>query len=538
MIKVFLVEDEIIVRNGIKKQIDWEAEGLEFVGEASDGELAYQMIQLLKPDILITDIKMPFMDGLQLSKLVKKEMPFIKIIILSGHNEFEFAKEAINIGITSYLLKPIGSVELLDEVVRVRNIIFQEQIEKKNLESCKLELSINKKIKRQKFFSALLWENVPIPELLEMAEKLNIDLIAGRYNIILANIFEKEECCTRQEEKAHIIQEITSRIEKNRNVIIFDRDNDGIAYLMKGSDDDELKYIISKITTCFKDVLKDFTNMQYFMGIGLEVNRLSELNKCFDYASKAFSCRYFVEKDQVIDSSNMNEYRIVKHMGIDMNNLDINKFNKTMVESFLRTGLQEEVRHFLHEYFNNIGECNIKSYILYEYLILDLYFSCISLIEEFGYDSNLLSLACGDPQSILSSHFTLEQAVNYLEKAFQTVIEYRIQSSSKKYTNILQNAKKYINENIGSEDISLNTVANQVNVSPSYFSTIFSQETGQNFVEYLTNVRMKKAKELLRSSSMKSSEIGYAVGYKDPHYFSYIFKKTQGVTPIEYRRGN
>lgn len=538
MIKVFLVEDEIVVRNGIKKQIDWEAEGLLFVGEASDGELAYQMIQSLKPDILITDIKMPFMDGLQLSKLVKKEMPFIKIIILSGHNEFEFAKEAISIGITSYLLKPIGSVELLDEVVRVRNIIYQEQIEKKNLESYKLELMVNKKIKRQKFFCDLLSKNVPIPELLEMAEKLNIDLIARRYNIVLGNIFIKEEYSTRQEDMAHIIHEITSRIEKNKNIIIFDRDNDGIAYLIKGSDHDEMQQEINKITMCFKDILKDFTNVQYFIGIGLEVNRLSELNKCFDYASKAFSCRYFVEKDQVIDSNNMNEYRIVKHLGIDINNLDINKFDKTMVESFLRTGLHEEVRHFLREYFNNIGEYNIKSFILYEYVILDLYFSCISIIEELGYDSNLLVHSCGNPQSILSSHFTQEQAINYLEKVFQTVIEYRIKSTAKKYTNILQNAKKYINENIASEDISLNTVANQVNVSPSYFSTIFSQETGQNFVEYLTDVRMKKAKELLRCSSMKSSEIGYAVGYKDPHYFSFIFKKTQGVTPIEYRRGH
>lgn len=108
MIKVFLVEDEVIMRKGIKNHIPWEKEGLEFVGEASDGELAYPLIKKTKPDILITDIKMPFMDGLELSSLVKKEFPNTKIIILSGYNEFDYAKRAISIGITDYLLKPVS----------------------------------------------------------------------------------------------------------------------------------------------------------------------------------------------------------------------------------------------------------------------------------------------------------------------------------------------------------------------------------------------------------------------------------------------
>ena len=113
MLKVFLVEDEVVMRNGIKNNIPWEQEGFEFVGEASDGELAYPLIKREKPDILITDIRMPFMDGLELSRLVKKELPQIKIIILSGYNEFDYAKNAISIGVTDYLLKPISSAKIL-----------------------------------------------------------------------------------------------------------------------------------------------------------------------------------------------------------------------------------------------------------------------------------------------------------------------------------------------------------------------------------------------------------------------------------------
>ena len=117
MIKVFLVEDEIVMREGIKNTISWEKEGFQFAGEASDGELAYPLIQKTRPDILITDIKMPFMDGLELSRLVKKELPAIKIIILSGYDEFKYAQEGINIGIADYLLKPVTGATL-DRVLK------------------------------------------------------------------------------------------------------------------------------------------------------------------------------------------------------------------------------------------------------------------------------------------------------------------------------------------------------------------------------------------------------------------------------------
>ena len=119
MIKIFLVEDEVVIRNGIKHSIQWEREGYEFVGEASDGELAYPLILKEKPDILITDIKMPFMDGLELSEAVKKELPDIKILILSGYNDFDYAKKAIGIGVTDYILKPVSAEKLLEAIGNV-----------------------------------------------------------------------------------------------------------------------------------------------------------------------------------------------------------------------------------------------------------------------------------------------------------------------------------------------------------------------------------------------------------------------------------
>ena len=134
MVKVFLVEDEAIIRHGIRDNIDWASHGFEFAGEAGDGEYAYPLILKAQPDILVTDIKMPFMDGLELSRLVKKTLPRTRIIVLSGYNEFEYAKEAIKIGISDYLLKPVSSAGLIDALKKAADEIREEREKSKLLE--------------------------------------------------------------------------------------------------------------------------------------------------------------------------------------------------------------------------------------------------------------------------------------------------------------------------------------------------------------------------------------------------------------------
>lgn len=536
MIKVFLVEDEIVVRNGIKKQINWEKEGFEFVGEASDGELAFPMIQQLKPEIIITDIKMPFMDGLQLSKLVKKEMPWVKIIILSGYDEFDYAKEAINIGITDYLLKPIASAELLSAVVRVSNIIYEEQLEKENLELYKVELKENEIVKQHKFFIDLVSKKIPLEELFERSKEFNIDMVARCYNIILFKMFDKKKDSNLYwDESVDIKLEFLNKNEKNTNVVVFDRENEGTAFLVKGQNYEALKVDVEKTIQFIQEYIAELEDKDYFMGVGIEVSRLSELNVCFDNASKAFAYRYIIGMNQVVYCENLDDYHVVPNMGLDIQGLDINKIDKTIVDSFLRTGSKSEAKHFLTDYFYNFGEKNTDSFLFCQYITLNAYFCCISLMEEMGHGFSVVTDKCGELQDIITRHPGIDAIIKYMVGVFEEVLEYRDKNSVNKYSNLLSVAKEYINENYASEDISLNSVAHKVNVSTSHFSTIFSQETGQNFIEYLTEVRMQKAKELLRCSSMKSSEVGYSVGYKDPHYFSFLFKKTQGFTPKEYR---
>ena len=191
MLKVFLVEDEVVMRNGIKNTISWEKEGFEFVGEASDGELAYPLIKKEKPDILITDIKMPFMDGLELSRIVKKELPQIKIIILSGYNDFDYAKSAISIGVTDYLLKPIGSAKLLEAIRKVADIIETERENERILERYRKEMEENIQQEKHKLWSGLASNRLSTAELLEKGHQLGIDFTASAYQVVLFKLIQE-----------------------------------------------------------------------------------------------------------------------------------------------------------------------------------------------------------------------------------------------------------------------------------------------------------------------------------------------------------
>ena len=367
MIKVFLVEDEYVIREGIKKNIDWKAHGYEFCGEAGDGELAFPMIQEIRPDIVITDIRMPFMDGLALSRLIKKEFPETEIIILSGYEEFEYAKEGIKIGVAQYLLKPISGDALIKE----------------------------------------------------------IDLVA-------------------------------SSIEERKQ--------------------------------------KERIRERYF-------------KQSMDLES---------EKDN-----------------LNIQELDYKQFEKSRLQEFMKVGHKEEVPYFIDEMFEKLDHSAVKSRIFRQYIVMDAYFCVAEFVESIG-----LSREEVEPMDVASDALSsIEYSKEYIVRIIRKAIDERDQVSGNKYKNLMDDVKAYIEEHYVEEDLTLNQLAAHVNFSPNHFSTIFSQQTGQPFIKYLTDFRMNKAKELLRCTGKKSSEIGLEVGYKDPHYFSALFRKTQGMTPTQYREG-
>jgi Response regulator containing CheY-like receiver domain and AraC-type DNA-binding domain len=357
--KVFLADDEAAMRDGVRNNIDWDNSKFVLAGEAPDGEMALPLMQEILPDILITDIRMPFMDGIELSEKVKKTMPWIKIVILSGHDEFEYAKQAITIGVEEYLLKPVTSVQLmktLDEIA--------ERIE---------------------------------------AEKAK-----------LINMGEVD------------VQALVSFTESNKPSIV-----------------EQLRYISKK-----------------------------DIPKCLD------------------------------------------------------------------GYFKGLISDGMTSFLFMNYVFVDILVASRNTIEEFGGDASELMQEYSDISKFLSTDLTASRMKATLTDILEKTIDFRNAAAGSKHDNTISKAKKYIQENFAQPDISLHTVAEEVNVSPNHFSTIFRQETGETFINYITKIRMEKAKYLLATTSMRTSDVGYEVGYNDTHYFSYAFKRNTGMTPKEFRNKN
>lgn len=537
MFKVFLVEDEFTVREKMKRNINWEEHGFVLVGEAGDGEMAYPMILEKEPDIIITDIKMPFMDGLELSRLVRANLSRAKIIILSGYDEFDYAKQAIEIGITDYLLKPITAKKLIESMKKVGLMIEKERAQEVSLREHLVSEKESKENARKRFFNELITCKQTITKLLDRAKKLEIELVAPTYNILLLKVILEEGSFRNYDELQKSLNEKLSKwCQEDTHCILFNREAEGWAIILKKMSTDS-NYLEEKIIEKLHEMMQDYLNLSYCIGVGQRVQRVGELATSFDAASKALAYRYFLNEKRVIYYDQLNKYSMTLEEDISISNVDMTKFEQHAVNDFLRMGVKDQVIDFAREYLQNMGQ-GTDSLLFRQYIMMDIYLNVIYFIEQLGYDKTYILEVCGDIKDMTSMLQTKEKAVQYLEDLLIKALLLRDERSSKRYSSLLEEAKVYIELNYNKESISLNSVAEHVHVSASHFSTIFSQEMGQTFISYLTEIRMKKAKELLRCSAMKTLEVGFAVGYKDPHYFSYLFKKTQNCTPKEYRKLN
>lgn len=535
-IKVFLVEDEMVIRRGIKNSIDWEKEGYIFCGEASDGELAYPMIIKEKPDILITDIRMPFMDGLELCKLVKKELPNIKILILSGYDEFDYAKEAIRLGVTEYLLKPISSGKLLEALNWVSESIRREKEDKDLVRKYMEEMRENTEHEKQKFFEQMIAGNLSMADALETGKKYEMNLSAGMYNLLLFRFTLGEENRKSGEllgEAEYAIEKLTERLEY---VFEFQRGVEGWAFLLMADNEEQMSERVKELSKDLEEIMKNYSTIAYFGGIGQPVARLREFEESFREAERALAARFTMELNRIIS---VEDIRMAQNVDT-LDDIEITSFGeiektRTMLEKFLNNGAEDEIDEFVDVYINELPEENLKSVLMRQYIIMDAYIVMMSFCEKIEGIEGEMQAQSEELKNSMKTIQTLEEIKNYIRMLLKKIIGVRDTISGRRYSDIIEIAKDQIRKTYMSDEISLNTIAAEVGMSPSYFSSIFSKEMGKTFVEYLTEIRMDRAKELLMCSSMKTSEIGYEVGYKDPHYFSYIFKKTQNCTPKEFR---
>jgi len=528
MLKVFIVEDECLVREGIRDNIGWKENGFEFVGEAEDGEMALPLIRKTRPDLLITDIKMPFMDGLELSRIVAKEMPETKIIILSGYGDFEYAREAIKLHVDQYLLKPITKAALEEALSQIKEKFEKEQ-EQKNYDLQYIhELQNYEQYEMRKFFEEITVGTLKVGEIYHSAEQLGINIDAGCYNLVFFVLQPQSMAEEYSEVAAKFQEQLIESFIDDSNYLLFRCNLMTFAVLVKGEQND-IADMTKRCVTNISDRCAELTNLNWYVAEGTPVERLSALPKCYNDANSRLSLRHIYPNDHIFGIGSENANNVNQDIS-SLDSLDVEKIDPMITRNFLQTGLDSEIDRFVENYLKNLGSAT-ESLLFRQYILLSARFNAAIVAKSFGEDQDVFLKSLPE----INSEMNLEEAGKYLTSVFRRVIEVRDAESKNRYNSILKNAISYIDEHFADDDISLNTIAKQVNVSANYFSAVFSQETGETFIEYLTKKRMEKAKQLLRQTSMRSGEIAFQVGYKDPRYFSFIFRKTVGCTPRDYR---
>lgn len=541
MLKIFLAEDEVIVRETIKRMIPWEDLGFELVGEAADGEMALPLLLRQKPDLLITDIKMPFMDGLTLAKVAKKEIPGLKVVILSGYDDFNYAKQAINIGVEDYLLKPITKNALIERLTEIRSRYEHEKTQKEYYEKFHREMQAYEKNSSRDFFEALVSGSMDMMEIYRRSEKLGLDIVAEAYNVLIFTMNCEEDFSGQREgyseweaESLELLEEFFS---ENTSAMLFRCNIFSYGVLIKGQKETIEENTRSCVSEIQRILDRKEQKRQWFVAAGEPVERLSQIQKSYYSASRAFSQRYLYDENILYydEMASMEKKNVTEDDSTYLQKVDVNALNPVILQKFLSNGLLEETENFVKNYFYAIGQEPLESLVFRNYVTLNVRFSVMSFLKEIGCDTRTLEQE--DTEDVLSeSSKSLENAIAYAEKIISQAIALRDQNSGNKNRSILKTAVDFIDSHYMEEDMSLNKAANAANVSANHFSALFSQNMGQTFIEYLTNLRMNKAKEYLRCTSMRSSEIAGEIGYKDAHYFSYLFKKTQGMTPSDYRK--
>lgn len=537
MLKVFLVEDESIVREGLRDNIPWEQYGYRFVGEASDGEMALSMIQKLKPDVLLTDIKMPFMDGLSLSRIVHQEFPDMKIIIISGYDDFEYARQAIQVGVEQYLLKPITRANLQKVLSELKVKIELEREQRNYQEKYQAESREHEQFVRTNFFIKVFEGRMPVQEIYEEAGKLSLKLNSPCYNLLMLKLqerrggensgYESEEFARKREELLHFFLRYPEYLTIRWNINTY-------CILVK-SGTEQIREFTQRCLDNIERICKPTEEIfEWYAAVGEPVERLSLLAECYEGVSHLFAYRFLMPEVHIFTKEVAETY-VPREVSGKIGDIDSAKVDPELIRDFLARGNREEIGDFVNNYLLGIKEA-VKSRLFQNYLAFHIHFAAMAYVESLGYDKKELLALLGEEQ-IQEVNLGFEELSSYIRRILEAAMELRDRESDNQSRRILKKALEYIEDNYQQESLSLNSAANEVGVSANYFSAIFSQAMQLTFVEYVTQKRMEKAKKLLRQTEKHSGDIALEVGYKDPHYFSFVFKKTQGCTPREYRLG-
>lgn len=523
-IRIAIVDDEYLERDLLKNCIDWEKLGMEIAGEAGNADEALNLIERCRPDIVFTDINMPVMDGLKLSKLALGRNPDLKIVIVTGFDEFDYAQKSIKMGISDFLVKP-----LIDEDVYKTAVHLKEQIEKKRSDrqeyaGLRRQLLENLPYIKDKFYNELIKGEVDPKSIRERMAFLGITLTGKAFQVAAVECGSAEDFAL--DEEARILAAVkTMNMARDffRGMVVF-FDTVSRIVVINGDENRDLYDTCEK----FRDYAVAKEDCTLCVGLGAIKKELCEISASYTEALEALRYRIAVGNNSVILYSNI-------HPADRKNEDSMDDFNGKL-SFFIKSCLYENAGELVGSYLDGIDLEADNAVKMIRIAAIDIVSVCLKLLNKSGADTDYIYKADVNTNSDILALDTLPEIKNYVLGVVKKSVELMGSMRRCQVSDLINDVKDYVDENYQNSRLSLTSAAKKVFLNPSYLSRTFKKEVGMSFVEYLTKVRMEKAMSLLRQSGDRAFEIAEIVGIPDPNYFCNCFKKYAGVSVSEFRK--
>lgn len=518
---MLLVDDEKLERVLIRNGLDWEDYGFEIIGEAGSGEEALEYMVHHKPQLVLTDINMPHMDGLELAQKILKMSPNCHIIIVTGYREFDYARRAVKIGVEDFLLKPVNINEIADLAEKIKEKIRLEEKQERAVEDLKASILADQDIVMESFFQRLVEERISEEE---AKRKLMLykceSLMKG---CICFNIKRKEDNINQDFTKAH--KELMEFLKKKelKNVLCFTHYMQSILLYFMETDCESAK----------KQVKLLHNQMNETLGIATTIG-MSEYNKgfkgiahAFEQSKKALSVSVFLGRNRLVT---FKEYEEVMNQSEITYEIDWENFLFSV-----QNALVDKVKAYRNEYVDLIQSSKVTDMEYLRLMTMDMITRAGTTLHKYGI--NLTDLIGEEKLYQKVRHInTVEEITIYLEKVLDIIMNYHESKKLKQGNKVVEEAVEFIDDNLFDPELSLRLVASKIYSNESYLSRVFKKEKGISLIEYISKKRIEESVHLLNTTDLKVYEIADKIGFRDSHYFSICFKKLTGVTVKEFKR--
>lgn len=524
MWKLLIVDDEDFIREGLIKLVNWEEYGIEIAGQACSGAEALEFIEAKSPHIVVCDVKMPVMTGLELIKLSHEKRLRSKFIILSGYDDFSYVKEALKYDVENYLLKPVDKLELTQTIGELVKKLGNESASERQ----QMEGSL---VIRNNILNRIIRNNIDHKEFRDKAEMIGLDIFDYEFVILLVDMErsggdeDQELNEDIQSLKDWVYTICTSLIEEESGIAFLDVDG-RTGIIFKCPYGIGVREKILNTARVIIDKIKCHTHVPVTVTVGGRVDSYKKLYKAYNQALSILDYKLINGSNSVIFYDDIIENRksYPEFMNVDYR----------LLAKYVKECSFDEIKSYIGRLFDKIEESrDIAPEFIYS-LTIEILICILRTVRENG---GMTSEIFGDANDIVRNVYSI-RTIDALRKWLQGIAEKSLLQveniSRRKFSKVVSDIITHINTHY-SEDLTLKGLSGLMYFNAAYMGSMFRNETGEVFSDYVNIVRVQKAKELLEKTNRKANDIAENVGFKNVNYFYSVFKKYTGVTPTEYR---